>query len=109
MSRIVACSAAFALAFMLALPGAAGAAERRADALTARPAVQTELSSVHRYWHRHRVHVRRHWWVRRHFWGPRYGFYPWVPRYAYYPYWRPYYWRPWWRPWGWRWHRRRWW
>jgi hypothetical protein len=81
MSKILAGFAAFALLLMLAMPGPANAAERRADGLRSGDAAMTEFSTRHRRWHRR--------YVRRHVWGPRYGY--WGPRYyAYDPYYRPY-------------------
>jgi hypothetical protein len=82
MSKILAGVAAFALLLILAMPGPANAAERRADGLRTADATMTDVSARHRRWH------RRH-FVRRHYWGPRYGY--WGPRsYAYDPYYRPY-------------------
>jgi hypothetical protein len=57
MGKIFLSLAAGAALFVLALPGPAGAAERRADGV--RNADQTEFSSAHRRWHR-RHYVRRH-------------------------------------------------
>jgi hypothetical protein len=97
MSKILGMMAAFALLAMLALPGSATAAERRADGLkVGQPGAETEFSSYHRRWH------RRHWVVRR-AWGPRFGYYrpwyrPYYAGYGFYRPWRPFY-RPWYRPW----------
>jgi hypothetical protein len=119
MSKILASMAAFALLMMLALPGPADAAERRANGLRTETAAPTELSSQ-RYWRRrHGYWGPRYRWGRRYaYWGPRYRYWGpryryWGPRYAYwgpryrywgprYRYWRPryaywgypYYWRP---------------
>jgi hypothetical protein len=104
MSRVLASIAALALTATLALPGAANAADRRADGLRAHDARQITDVSSRRYYHR-RVVVRRGVIVRRGYWGPGAGY--WGPRYAYpiyrrpfvgpyawgYPYYRP--WRPW--------------
>ena len=75
MSKILAGTAALALAAMLTLPGAASAAERRADGLRSQNAAAITDVSARRY-HRRHVVVRRAW-------GPRYGYYR--------PYYRPYY------------------
>ena len=88
MSKILAGFAAFALLFILAMPGPATAAERKGDGLRTSDAAMTEVSARHRRWH------RRH-YVRRHVWGPRYGY--WRPRYRAYAY-DPYYYRPYWGP-----------
>jgi hypothetical protein len=90
MSKILASMAAFALVSVLALPGPASAAERRADGLRTTDATSMTDVSAYRRWGRG-------------YWGPRYGFYRpyWRPRYAFYrPYWRPRYafYRPYWRP-----------
>jgi hypothetical protein len=99
MSKILAGIAAFALTAMLALPGPASAAERRADGVRANDqAAPTEFSSRHRRWHRRHVVVRRAY-------GPRFGYYPYYrrpyysgfyrPAYAGYPYYGGYsYYRP---------------
>lgn len=81
MSKVLGTMAAFAALAMLALPGSATAAERRADGLTAnQPGAETEFSSYHRRWHRRHVVVRRAW-------GPRYGYYrPYYAGYGGYPY-----------------------
>jgi hypothetical protein len=88
MSKILASMAAFALVSVLALPGPASAAERRADGLRATDATAMTDVSAYRRW-------------RRAYWGPRYGFYRpyWRPRYAYWgaPYsygYNPYFYRP---------------
>jgi hypothetical protein len=84
MSRILASFAAFALLFILALPGPANAAERKADGL--RTASEMTDVSAHRRRYRHR-HV-----VRRHLWGPPVGYWGGYRSYAY----DPYYYRPYW-------------
>ena len=86
MSKILAGVAAFALMGVLALPGPASAAERRADGLRTQDAsTMTDVSS-HRRW-RHRRHV-----VIRRAWGPGYGYYPaYRPYYAASPYYGAYY------------------
>jgi len=83
MSKMLAGTAALALAAMLTLPGAASAAERRADGLRSQDAAAITDVSARRYHRRHAV-VRRAW-------GPRYGYYR--PYYAGYPYYwgSPYY------------------
>jgi len=85
MSKILAGTAALALAAMLALPGAASAADRKAGGLRSQDAAAvTDVSA--RRWHRRHVVIRRAW-------GPRFGFYrPWRPWYAGYPYSRPWGW-----------------
>ena len=110
MSKIFASGATLGVLLMLALPGAANAAERRADGLRSHgPAAQTEFSSVRRWcWHHYCGRRFGAWRA----WGPRYRWWPgsgyfWRPRFAYYPYWYPRYsysayfypyWRPWYRP-----------
>jgi hypothetical protein len=78
--------AAFAAIFLLwviALPGPADAAQRRADGVATIDQT-TEFGSRHRRWH------RRHYHGRRYYRGPRYAY-----RYSYRPYYyRPYYYRP---------------
>jgi hypothetical protein len=105
MSKILATIGALALAATLALPVAANAAEPKADGLRDRDAAATtELSSIHRRWHRRYGFYHRPYWRARYgygyyrpYWRARYGygFYRpyWRARYAYggYPYWRPYY------------------
>ncbi|HKG00764.1 MAG TPA: hypothetical protein VKB15_09090 [Xanthobacteraceae bacterium] len=93
MSKILASVAAFALVAMLALPGPANAAERRADGLRAnQAAAPTEFSSRHRRWHRRHIVVRRAY-------GPRFGYYPYArPLYAGYPYDRSWWGGPYYRP-----------
>jgi len=88
MSKILAGTAACALAMMLTLPGAANAAGRRADGLRTQDAAAMTDVSARRYYRHH----RRHFVVRRGFWGPRFGFYrPYYRRYyAGYPYYRRY-------------------
>jgi hypothetical protein len=133
MSRVFAGFAAFALLLMIALPGPANAAERRADGLRVKDAAMTDVSSQ---WRARRAVYRGGYWRRGYWrgaawrraaWGPRWGYgYGWRARYAgwgypyAYPYAYPYYWRP--RPviavsfgpaWGWGprwgWGGRRWW
>jgi hypothetical protein len=73
MSRILAGFAAFALLVMLALPGAANAAERRADGLRDKASAMTDVSSQR--WRRGyvgRPWVRRAAW-RGAAWGPGWG------------------------------------
>jgi hypothetical protein len=88
MSKIFASGATLGVLLMLALPGAANAAERRADGLRSHgPAAQTEFSSADRYYANRYV-------VRRPFdpasWGPGFGYY-WQPLYGFYPYYAAYY------------------
>jgi hypothetical protein len=81
--------AAAALTLALALPGTAGAADRRADGVNNTPQQATEFSSRHRGV-RHRRVVRRYYYAPRPYyrpWGPYYGYgygYPYYP-YAYAP------------------------
>ena len=87
MNKMLTGTAALALAAMLALPGAASAAERRADGLRGHDAAAITDVSARRYHHRRHVVIRRAW-------GPRFGYYrPYYrPYYAGYPYWgSPYY------------------
>jgi hypothetical protein len=116
---------------MLAFPGPANAAERRADGLRDNASAMTDVSAQRWRWRRGyygRPWVRRAAW-RRAAWGPGWGYgYGWRARYAgwgypyAYPYAYPYYWRP--RPvvavsfgpafgwgprWGWGGWGRRWW
>jgi hypothetical protein len=80
MSKLLGSCAAFALLVILALPGPANAAERKADGLR----TSSEMTDVSA--HRRRYHRR---FVRRHVWGPPVGY--WGYRsYAYDPYYRPY-------------------
>src|SRR5437899_3319445 len=83
MMKIVTGVAALAVLTVMAMPGTAGAAERRADGVrTQEQLAPTEFSSQYRRWH------RRH--FVRHYWGP--PFYAYDP---YYPYYYPYrYYRP---------------
>src|SRR5262245_55706360 len=87
MSKILAGTAACALAMMLTLPGAANAAGRRADGLRTQDAAAMTDVSARRYYR----HPRRHFVVRRGFWGPRFGYYrrdyAGYPDYRRYGYW----------------------
>jgi hypothetical protein len=79
MSKILATVAALAVTAMLAWPGAAGAAERRADGLRTNDAAMTDVSAQ-RYYRRGVVGRRALWrprygyGLRRAAWGPRYGY-----------------------------------
>jgi|SRR5215471_19224733 len=76
------------LLLMLASPGAANAAERRADGLRPNnPTAPTEFSSADRYYG-HRYAVRRAFDPAS--WGPGFGYY-WQPLYGFYPYYAAYY------------------
>src|SRR5262245_31017431 len=110
MSRILATVGALALAATLALPAASKAAERKADGLRDAAGV-TEVSSVHRRWHRRHCVAYRPYWrggpyaygyigpppgpivgdpIWRSYYRPMYGSYlPWY--------------RPWYGPFGWGW------
>jgi hypothetical protein len=80
MAKIFLGLAAGALLIVLALPGPAGAAERRADGIRSNSDIeQTEFSSRHRRWHRHRYYVRRY---HRPYYG--YPYYGWGHPYGYY-------------------------
>jgi hypothetical protein len=101
MSKILASFAAIALLVVLALPGPATAAERRADGARPNDSAMTDVSAHRRYWrggvYRRAYWGRPYWRARYGYWRPRYAY--WGPRYAYagYPYagWGyPYYWRP---------------
>jgi len=95
MSKVLGTMAAFALLATLALPGSAIAAERRADGLEAnQPGAETEFSSYHRRYWRHRYGYHRPYWRYRYGyyrpWRYRYGYYrPWYAGYYGYPYYRP--------------------
>jgi hypothetical protein len=58
MTKALLALAAGAALFVFALPGPADAGERRADGIR-NSVEQTEFSSRHRRWHRHRHFVRR--------------------------------------------------
>jgi hypothetical protein len=79
MSKLYTALAASALLFVLAAPGPAGAAERRADGV--RTLDQLEFSAQRRHYGYRRHHVRRY------YGGPRY----YGPRYRYGYYGNPYY------------------
>ena len=80
MAKTLLALAAGASLVMLALPGSASAAERRADGIRSN-IEQTEFSSMHRRWHRRGYVVRRAY-------RPYYG-YPYAYGYGY-----PYYYQP---------------
>jgi hypothetical protein len=81
MAKTLLALAAGASLLVLALPGPASAAERRADGIR-NNIEQTEFSSMHRRWHRPRYVVRRAY-------RPYYYGYPYAYGYGY-----PYYYRP---------------
>lgn len=94
MSKLYAALAAIALLFVLAAPGPASAAERRAHGVINGKIEHHEISSHRRrYYHRH-TYAPRYRYVRRYY-GPRYYYGP-QYRYGYYGY--PYYGRPYWGP-----------
>ena len=90
MPKVPGTIAAFALTAMLALPGSANAAERRADGIRAKDATAMTDVSARGYY---QTYVGN-WGGYRGHWGPRraWGYRAFWRRYAWsHPYWRPWY------------------
>ena len=87
MSKLLTTASAIGIAAMIALPGAASAAQKTDPGMRTDKSI--EVSSARRVYHRSYRHYGY-----RHYYGPRYGYYGGYNSYAYDPYYRPYYYRP---------------
>src|SRR5215831_1114609 len=92
MSKLLTTASAIGIAAMIALPGAASAAQNADPGMKTDKSIEVSSARYHHH-HYYRHYGYRHYGYR-HYYGPRYGYYGGYNSYAYAPYsygYRPYY------------------